>query len=142
MAESSTASALRNKRDELERIISSYEKSATTACRDLAHINATLEILEREDSQTVYPSRLSIARLFRRGELFSLCEAALSDAQLGLDTRELSIYVIRAKGMDERDQVLRKAVGFRVVQVMLRQEALRSVKGIGKRCGVRVWLKR
>ena len=117
MAESTIVTALRTKRDELERIINSYEKSATATRRDLAHVNATLELLERDDPPSAYPSRLSIARMFKRGEIATLCQAALTETSDGLDTRELAISVIRAKGMDEADLILRKAVSFRVVRI-------------------------
>ena len=139
MAESTTVTALRTKRDELERIIGSYEKSISAARSDLAHVNATLEFLGRDGASNIYPSRLSIVRMFERGEIFCLCNAALAAAPEGLDTRELALAVIRAKGLDERDPVLRKAIGFRVVQVMLRQEARGNVRWVGKRRGVRVW---
>jgi hypothetical protein len=139
MAESATVTALRTKRDELERIIGSYEKSATAARRDLAHVNATLELLERDDASGAYPSRLSIARMFKRGEIFALCKEALVGASEGLDTRELALALIRAKGMDENDKILRKAIGFRIVQAMLRQEMRGHVTRGKKRKGVRIW---
>jgi hypothetical protein len=140
MAESSTVTALRTKRDELERIISSYETATTAARRDLAHVNATLELFERNGSPTAYPSRISIVRMFKRGELFALCTTALAEAPEGLDTRELALAAIRAKGMDENDRVLRKAIGFRIVQAMLRQELRGRLARAGKRKGVRVWI--
>jgi hypothetical protein len=139
MAEPQIVNTLRSKRDELERIISSYEKSAIAARRDLAHVNATLELFERNGTPNAYPSRLSIVRMFKRGEIFGLCKAALAEAPEGLDTRELARAVIRAKGMDEADGVLRKAIGYRIVQTMLRQEARGHVMGAWKRRGIRVW---
>jgi len=138
MAEPQIVNTLRSKRDELERIIVSYEMAATAARRDLAHVNATLEMFERDGALTAYPSRMSIVRMFKRGEIFRLCNAALAEAQ-GLDTRELALAVIRAKGINENDTVLRKAIGFRIVQVMLRQEARGHVAAAGKRRGVMVW---
>lgn len=139
MAEPQIINTLRSKRDELERIISSYETVATAARRDLAHINATLELFERNGASNAYPSRMSIVRMFNRGEIFTLCKVALAEAPNGLDTRELALALIRAKGMDETDAVLRKAIGFRIVQVMLRQEARLFVTGVVKRKGLRVW---
>jgi hypothetical protein len=139
MAEPQIVNTLRSKRDELERIISSYEKAATAARRDLVHVNATLELFERGGMPAAYPSRLSIVRMFKRGELFTLCNAALAEAMGGLDTRELTLVVIRARGMDEADSVLRKAIGYRVVQTMLRQEMRGQVAGAGKRKGARIW---
>jgi hypothetical protein len=139
MTEPQIINTLRSKRDELDRIISSYEKAATAARRDLAHVNATLELFGRGDVPIAYPSRLSIVRMFKRGELLALCRTSLAEAPEGLDTRELARAVIHAKGMDENDSVLRKAIGFRIVQVMLRQAARGLVTGAVKRKGMRVW---
>src|ERR1700730_18316082 len=137
MAESATATALRTKRDELVRVIGSYEKSISAARRDLAHVNATLELFERDTPPNVYPSRLSIARTFKRGEIFCLCHTALTAAPEGLDTRELATAVVTAKGMDQADTVLRKAICFRIVQAMLRQGMQGRVASYRKRKGVR-----
>lgn len=140
MAELQIVNTLRSKRDELERIISSYETATIGARRDLAHINATLELFELHGAAGAYPSRLSIASMFKRGEIFALCKAALTETPDGLDTRELALAVIRAKGMNETDVALRKAIGFRIVQAMLRQEARGRLTGAGKRKGVRLWV--
>jgi hypothetical protein len=73
MAEPQIINTLRSKRDELERIISSYETATTAARRDLAHVNATLELFERNGAAGAYPSPMSIAHMFKRGEIFKLC---------------------------------------------------------------------
>ena len=67
------------------------------------------------------------------------CLAALAGTKEGMDTRELARAVIRAKNIDENDPVLRKAIGFRVVQVMLRQKTLGLIAAVGSRRGVRIW---
>jgi hypothetical protein len=139
MVEPHIVSTLRAKRDELDRIISSYEGALAAARRDFVNVNATLELFERNGEAVAYPSRVSIIRIFERGELFALCNAVLAEAPEGLDTRELARAVIRAKRLDENDSVLRKAIGFRVVQVMLRQEARGRVVTAERRRGLRVW---
>jgi hypothetical protein len=139
MAEPHIVTTLRTKRDELDRLISSYEGALAAARRDFVNVNSTLELFEKGGSSAVYSSHLSIVRMFKRGELFALCKTALAGASEGLDTRELARAVIRAKGMDETDAVLRKAIGFRIVQVMLRQEARGYAATAGRRRGVRVW---
>jgi hypothetical protein len=138
MAESHIVTTLRTKRDELDRLISSYEGALAAARRDFVNVSATLELFEKEGAPAAYPSRLTIVRMFKRGEVFSLCKAALAEAPEGLDTRELARAVIRAKGMEETDNVLRKAIGYRIVQTMLRKR--NSVSSRGRRRGVRVWL--
>jgi hypothetical protein len=138
MAESHIVTTLRTKRDELDRLISSYEGALAAARRDFVNVSATLELFEKEGAPAAYPFRLTIVRMFKRGEVFSLCKAALAEAPEGLDTRELARAVIRAKGMEETDNVLRKAIGYRIVQTMLRKR--NSVSSRGRRRGVRVWL--
>jgi hypothetical protein len=112
MAEPQIVNTLRSKRDELERIIGSYERAIEAARRDLAHVNATLQLFERDGVASSYPSKMSIIRVFRRGEIFAICKGALAQAPAGLDTRELALVVLCAKGMDEGDAVLRKAVAY------------------------------
>jgi hypothetical protein len=56
-----------------------------------------------------------------------------------LDTRELAVRVLRAKGMDESDNVLRQAVAFRIVQALSIAAKRGTVASDGKRGGVRVW---
>jgi hypothetical protein len=98
---------LRAKRDELDRIITSYEGALAAATRDFANVNAALELFETDSVPAASPSRLSIVRMFKRGEIFDLCKIALAQATAGLDTRELARALILAKGMDENDSVLR-----------------------------------
>ena len=140
MAEPQIVNTLRSKRDELERVISAYEAAIIAARRDLAHINATLELFEKRRRANRLSVTISIVRMFKRGELFALCRTSLAKVQEGLDTRELALAVIRAKRMDETDPVLRKAIGFRVVQAMLRQKARGTVVATGKRKGTMVWI--
>jgi hypothetical protein len=139
MADPHIITALRAKRNELDRIIISYEGALAAARRDFANVTATLELFEIESAPAAYPSRMSIVRMFKRGEIFALRNAALAEAPEGLDTRELARSVIRAKGMDEADSVLRKAIGYRIVQTMLRHERRGHIVGAGKRKGARVW---
>ncbi len=139
MAEPQIVTTLSNKRDELERIIGSYERAIEAARRDLAHVNATLQLFEREGVPNGYPSRTNLVRVFRRGEIFSICKAALAQAQAGMDTRELALAVLRAKEMDEGDAVLRKALAWSIINVMRVEHRRGKVADAGRRRGVRVW---
>ncbi len=139
MAEPQIVNTLRSKRDELERIIGSYEKSIEAARRDLSHVNATLQLFERGADPKAYPTRMGIIRVFKRGEIFGLCKAALADSPEGLDTRELALAVIRSKGMDAGDAVLRKAIAYSIINVMRQQFRRGRVWDSGKRNGVRIW---
>jgi hypothetical protein len=135
MADLHVVSALRAKRDELDRIIVSYEAALAAAKRDFMNVNATLTLFEQA-TVTAYPS---IARMFNRGEIFELCLIALSSAPQGLDTRELAVFVMTSKRLDGTDCVLRRAIGYRIVRTMLRQAKRGMVFALQKRRGVRVW---
>src|ERR1700730_17839724 len=86
-----------------------------------------------------YPSRMSIVRVFKRGEIFAICKVALAQAPAGMDTRELALAVLRAKEMDEGDGVLRKALAWSIFNVMRVQHRRGNIADAGKRKGVRVW---
>lgn len=138
MAEPQIVTTLSNKRDELERIIGSYEKAIEAARRDLAHVNATLQLFEHKGPNG-YPSRTNLVRVFRRGEIFAICKGALAQAPAGMDTRELALAVLRAKEMDEGDVVLRKALAWSIINIMRTQYRRGNVADAGKRHGVRMW---
>jgi hypothetical protein len=69
-------------------------------------------LFERHGAAGAYPSRLSIARMFKRGEIFELCKIALSVSPQCLDTRELALYVIHAKGLMLYHNYERKVIGW------------------------------
>ena len=72
--------------------------------------------------------------------MFRLCKAALEEAGKPLTTREIALAVIRAKGWDEADTMLRKAVAYRLIQSLTRALAQGRIGEAGKRNGVRVWV--
>lgn len=138
MAESQTLVVLRNKRDEIERAIAAYEKKIEAAKLDLAHVNATLRMFEAPEGRTEFPVYVDTLRLFKRGEIVTICKKALAE-EGPLDTRELAVRVIRAKGLDEGDSVLRTSVAYRIVQAMRLQWKRGKVESPEKQGGVRVW---
>ncbi len=139
MAEPHIVTTLRRKRDEMEAAIRAYEKKTEALRRDLAHVNATLRLFELNGEHEVFPVHMDLTRLFKRGEVWRICQETLAGAPEGLDTRELGLAVIRAKGMDEGDAVLSKAINYRIVQAMRMQEKRGRIFGLGKRKSVRVW---
>jgi hypothetical protein len=139
MADPHVLTTLRAKRDQMEAAIRAYEKKVEALRRDLSHVNATLRLFELNGEHEVFPVHMDLNRLFKRGEVFAICRQALESAPEGLDTRELGLAVVRAKGMDEGDAVLRKAVNYRIVQAMRMQELRGRAGGAGKRRGVRIW---
>ena len=138
MAEPQVLSTLRRKRADVEGYIAKLERQIEDAKRDLSAINATIRIFEVNGEPREFPAYVEIHRLFKRGEMTGICKAAL--AQEGpLDTRELALRVIRAKGLDEGDKALRQTIALRIVQALRLLERRGGILGAGKRGGVRLW---
>jgi hypothetical protein len=135
MAESLTVAALRNKRDDIERTIAAYTKKIEDARRDLAHVNATIRLFE--SGETGEGSYVDTLHLFKRGEIVKICKSGLAAG--AMDTRELALHVVKAKGLDEADTVLRRSISFRVVQALRMQEKRGRIKRLEKRRGAIVW---
>ena len=76
-------------------------------------------------------------RLFRRGEPWAICAAAL--AKEPQTTKELASALMRAKGLDLADAVLAKAIGHRLIHSLRMQEQRGRVSREGKRKRVSVW---
>ena len=133
MAEFQIVNTLRSKRDELEHVVASYEKAIDAARCDLSHVNATLELFSAVRNRGLILPRMSLIRVFRRGEIFALCKEALAQAPAGMDTRELARTVLRAKGMDENDAILRKALAYSIINVMRQQFRRGHVQDVGRR---------
>ncbi len=104
MADPHIITTLQAKRDAIEATILAYQGKLDQARRDLAHVSAYT----------------NTSRLFRRGEMVTLCKAALA-SHGPQDTRELARRVAEAKGMDSADPVLRKALAYRIVQALTLQ---------------------
>lgn len=138
MADLHIISTLQNKRDAIENAIAAYEKKIEAAKCDLSHVNATLAMFAAPEGRTQFPVYMDTLRLFKRGEIVTICKAALA-SEGPLDTRELAVRVLRDKALDEGDTVLRKSVTFRIVQAMNLQAKRRKVAGLPKRKGVRMW---
>src|SRR6476661_829737 len=103
MQEPQVLTTLRRKQADIENAIAAYEKRAEEARRDLAAIRL-FSVDTDAGSVTGY---MDIYRLFKRGEQIAICKAALA-SEGPLFTPKLALRVMRAKGMDEADRVLRK----------------------------------
>lgn len=138
-ADPQVVTTLRRKRDTIEAYIATMERQIADARRDLSAINATIRLYEIDPTTpgAVAPYA-EIHRLFRRGEMTAICKQALQQ-EGPLDTRELALRVVRAKGMDENDRILRKTIALRIVQALRLQERRGGVRGEGKQSGVRRW---
>jgi hypothetical protein len=131
--------ALRRKRDRIEGAIAGYERKIKEAQADLAHVTASLRLFELSGDPAEFPAYIDLNRILRRGEITSLCMAALR-AEGPLDTRELTHRVMAAKGLNADDRVLAQAISLRIVQT-LRMKARRggALDGSERRKGVCVW---
>lgn len=138
MSDPQILGTLSRKRHEIEQAIAAYEKKLEAARHDLAHVNATLRLFQIEGERLEFPVYMDTLRLFRRGEIVTICKEALAK-EGPLDTRELGLHVIRAKGLDEGDEVLRRSVVYRITQALTLQWKRGRIESEGKRKGVRIW---
>ena len=139
MPEIRTVTTLKRKRAEIAASIKLYEKHLAQARSDLSHVAAAIRIFEASGRPSDIARYVDTYRLFKRGEPWAICHAALTEANGPLDTRELSLALMRAKGMDTADSVLAKGLTNRLIHSLRMQEGRGRVQRDGKRKGVTVW---
>lgn len=138
MGEIRTVTTLKRKRAEIAASIRLYEKQLAQARSDLAHVEATMRIFAASGRPSDIARYVDTFRLFKRGEPWAICQAAL--AKRGpLDTRELALAMMAAKGMDLGDTVLAKGLTNRLIHSLRMQEHRGKVSRDGKRKGVTIW---
>lgn len=125
------------KRLEIEQHIIKLEADLEQARRDLSAILAATAVFSAEGP--LPKSYMNLTRLFPRYELPKLCRRALETANGPMSTREIAAYVIREKGLDGQDRHLRKAIAYKVVNILRRWERDRRVERTGKLQNVVVW---
>jgi hypothetical protein len=138
MAEPIAVLALRRKRDQISGTIAHYERLLREAEHDLAHINASLRLFEATGEAADLPPYVDLNRVLRRGETTKICMDALAK-EGPLDTRQLALRVIRAKGLSESDKVLAQTVALRVVQTLRMRARRGKVESVTRTKGVCVW---
>ena len=138
MADPQVLSTLRRKRDDIEAAIATYRKKIDEAERDLSAVAATIRLFELNGEPQQFPAYADLGRLWKRGEVVTVCREALAK-EGPLDTRELALRVIKAKGLDEADKVLRQSVAFRIVQALSIAAKRGKIGTLGKRRGLRLW---
>ena len=132
MAESHVVSGLKAKQDEIRRQIRDLEKKLKDCRADLHTISDALRIFG--DPQK-YAKEY---RLFDRGERARIIFDALREAPSGLDTKELAVIVMKAKGLDLGETELSDLR--RLICIgMQRFLSKGRVKQGEMRDGVRVW---
>ena len=141
MADPHVISTLRSKIAEIERTIVNYEAALKKARDDLTALGLTLKVFEQGETGApdCFSPTMSVSKLFKRGEVFAIVREALTGSPDGLDTRELALLCLRARGYDETNAVLRKAMAKCLVDVMNKRRLRRDVGRVGRRKGVIVW---
>lgn len=142
MGENVTIVQLRAKQAQLQDHIGYLERKLEEARADLIHVNAVLRLFELpEGGQPLeFPVHMNLSRLFDRGELMALAKAAMTTGNgAPINTREIAAFVIRHKGWDLKDPVLRHAVAHRLVYVLAKAARRGVVTSPGYEKGVRLW---
>ena len=75
--------------------------------------------------------------MFRRGEMAAICQEALTAGPL--NTRQLGVAVMKAKGLDTGDKVLAKAISYRLIHVLRIQARIGKIIGLGREKAAPVW---
>lgn len=138
MAEIRTVTTLRNKAQEIVASINTYERKLAQARADLAHVTAIIRLFEASGEPIDMPRYVNLHRLFRRHEKTKLCLDALASGA-ELTTREIALYIIRAKGFDEADPALAIVLVKKVVHTLRRLAAAGRIVTTSRRTGMCVW---
>ena len=138
MTEIRTVTTLTSKRDEIESAITNYEARLAQARADMSHINAVISIFEASGDRDATKAYTDIHRLFRRGELVTICKAALAEHG-PMNTRALVAHILTAKGLNVGDRVLAKSVAAKLIHALRMQAKRGKIIDIGKQGGVIVW---
>jgi hypothetical protein len=136
MSDPQIVGTLRRKADEIEAYIIATEQALDKARADLAHIRATMWLM---DPQNAVQGHMGVTRVFRRGEIFKTLQPILEAAPDGMDTRELAEALMIAKGLNPSDKVFRKNLTLSIVHILRMREKRGAIIGNEKRRGVRVW---
>jgi hypothetical protein len=138
MAEPYSIQMLRKKRNRILDTIATYEMRLREAQADLAHVIATLRLFEIDGDPDDFPAYVDLNRVFRRGETTKFYFAAIK-VEGPLDTRELTLRIMRSKGIDEHGKVLSQAIALRIVQTLRAAARRGRIDGSVRRKGVCLW---
>jgi hypothetical protein len=122
MAYKTTIAGLRHKRARLAGEIEAAEHALTKQREAMAALDATLRLFhpaaDPEHIATVRPYNRCLN--FRHGEMSRYCREALRDAGCPLNTRQVTEYVMRAKGLARDDTALWPRVRHQVNKALTR----------------------
>jgi hypothetical protein len=126
---------LNSKRREIEAHIGKLEADLAQARRDLSAVLACIVVFSGD--APVPKSYMNLSKLFPRHELPKLCKTALEAGPRS--TREIAVHIMSVRELDLSDRHLRKAVAYKVVQVMRRWERQKVVSRAGRAENAVVW---
>jgi hypothetical protein len=139
MAESHIHKNLADKRKQIIAHIGSLEADLEQARRDLSAIVATERVFQAKGPNvTAY---MNLAYLFPRHELPMLARAILATKPDGITTTDIAAQIIADKGLDTKDRHLRKAVAYKLVQMLRVWHKRRQIERVGKVGTAIVWKK-
>ena len=110
MADPLILSTLEDKLHELRASIVTYEERLEQARQELAVMTAALTIFARDGGRITDTRPATVRNLFKRGEVITICRKALANAPEGLTTRDLGIACLVARGFNQDDPVLLRAM--------------------------------
>jgi len=121
------------KRRELARLIETLREQINQAWTDLAHLDATLQLLGYDpDPETIRPKRrYQRSPYFGRNELSRFALMTLRTASEPIGIEEISRRVVVAKGFDPGDASLRAAIRERIRPIITRLHKHGIIKGVG-----------
>lgn len=98
------------------------------------YLRGAISVFERDNVHRVSSPYVSLAGVFRRGEAFEIVRRALGEHPEGLDTGELAIRCLEAKGLDAKDKMLRRSMMQTIAQMMQIHRRSGHVVSIAKPC--------
>lgn len=110
MADPLIISTLEDKLHELRASIVTYEERLEQARQELAVMTTALTIFQRDGGRITDTRPATVRNLFKRGEVIGIARKALADTPEGLTTRELGVCCLMARGFNQDDPVLLRAM--------------------------------
>lgn len=80
---------------------------------------------------------MDVQHLFKRGEQTKLCLTALADGPP--NTRQLALYIIKVKGLNQADKVLAKSIGSRLIHALQMLKRQKRVIAMGRLKAAMIW---
>ncbi|WP_158811437.1 hypothetical protein [Beijerinckia sp. L45] len=140
MAKAHLVSVLETKAARTETSIASYRLLMAEAQRDFVDLSAVISLYERGRAPDAVAQEMSFVRIFKRGELFTLCCEALRSNPGGMTITEFTKLCLEAKGLDHSNLHLRRSMSSNLSQIMFARRDRGHIASFGKRGVARLWV--